>query len=854
MSPISLIHGTVHDGSMTWAPPTYDHLHDDDSPLPTPPRGEPIETDEERRGLSAVPAAVWIALLGSTLLLTAAVAVVASNWSTIGQGARVAGLVVVTVGLLICAERLRALAPSSSSIIAHVATYLTASVGIATLSVFGVTWPGCLLAGGAVLIAATEVQSARWRRITMHLAQIAGWAMAATGAAALLGTTAGLVAMIAAVGLLAAGAQRRSASLSILAVLSPALTALADAGIGDGTLLRAGLVGERLGWSGPAVGLLAATVIGAIARHRGNNPLMLVAAASPIVGVVTGLAASDGSAVAWWSVPALALAAAELGLWFLPTDQFRSQIVELVDTMAASLAGIAWFAPAIASFELTNSDLTFPWAMPITLTAMALALSLLRWKHTDSVLADLGLASLAATAIGLAVAFDAPALVTAIVAVVATAGAAMGSRRLSPAAIHPTAFWAAVAVVVLADGNRSPSTAAAVMLLAAVVGIVVAARARLATGWLGRLEMGGVVAGAAIAAIAIFDGAEPAIGLAVAAIVACTIVLVERRFNVWGISTIAVAAVVTLDAATATGSLDPWYWAGLAVSSAALSVVWLVHRSPLVASAAASAAVFAIAAASSPADLPATDVIVMAMLAVTALTGLAFNFERRPALDAAAVSAGAVLLATTAFDVHPGWYSAAWLVLGMQIFVAGVSLDVRVVRWSGGLTAVAALISWWYTSGLHDWFVVVIEPADIRVADLWLAGASLAALVAGATLRSTLGANSWLAYGAALIVPGLWLTSVHIDRSTVWALPLLLTIGMVAAGLGAWHRLAAPLVGGTVLTAVGVFLATGSDLTAVPNWTWLALGGATLLGLAVLIERNGKPGAPDLKDLVSRWN
>ena len=282
-------------------------------------------------------------------------------------------------------------------------------------------------------------------------------------------------------------------------------------------------------------------------------------------------------------------------------------------------------------------------------------------------------------------------------------------------------------------------------------------------------------------------------------------------------------------------------------------MVWLAHRSPLVAAAAASAAVFAIAAASAPADLPATDVIVMAMLAVTALTGLAFIFERRPALDAAAVTAGAVLLATTMFDVHPGWFSATWLVLGVQIFVAGVSVDVRVVRWSGGLTAAAALLSWWFTSGLHDWFVVVIEPADIRVADLWLAGASLAALVAGATLRSTLGTNSWFAYGAALVLPGLWLTSVHVDRDTVWALPLLLTIGVIATGLGAWHRLAAPLVGGTVLTVVGGFLATGSDLTAVPTWTWLALGGATLLGLAVLIERNGKPGATDLQELVSRW-
>jgi hypothetical protein len=154
---------------------------------------------------------------------------------------------------------------------------------------------------------------------------------------------------------------------------------------------------------------------------------------------------------------------------------------------------------------------------------------------------------------------------------------------------------------------------------------------------------------------------------------------------------------------------------------------------------------------------------------------------------------------------------------------------------------------------LHDRFVVWIEPTDVRISDLWLAGASIAALIAGLTLRSSRSASSWVSYSAALTIPGLWLTSVHIDRGTMWAVPLLLTIGIVASGFGAWHRLGAALVGGTLLSGWGVVLAVDADLTNLPTWTWLASGGLALLGLAVLIERAATVGSAGLRELVERW-
>jgi hypothetical protein len=92
-------------------------------------------------------------------------------------------------------------------------------------------------------------------------------------------------------------------------------------------------------------------------------------------------------------------------------------------------------------------------------------------------------------------------------------------------------------------------------------------------------------------------------------------------------------------------------------------------------------------------------------------------------------------------------------------------------------------------------------------------------MLAGWALRSTLPVNSWIAYSGGLLVAGIWLTSVQIERDTVWAIPLALTIGIAAVTAGAWKRLAGLLVGGTTLVGVTIFVAAGSDLSAVPTWS-----------------------------------
>lgn len=824
------------------------------STLP-PPASEPTETDAERRGLSAVPVAAWLSLLGSVLLLLAAIAVVAGNWDAIGRGLRVAGLVAGTAALLVGSERLRRLVPTTAGVIAHVGTYLTAFVGIATVSLLGAAWPTCIVVGGAALVAATAVQAGRWRRITMHLAQVVGFGLIATGAAALLDTTTGLVAVLLSVCLLVARARRRSVVLAVAAVLSPALAALAEAGIGAGTLARAGLVGEPLGWSGPLVGLVAATVIGAIGMNRRNDSLVLFAAASPVLGIVTGLAAADASATSWWCVPALGLIAAELGARILPAPRRSPTVDELLDLAAGATTVGLWLSPALVGIAQWDGSTDGRWAVPVALTGIAVALSTLRWHERDSRLVDVGLAGLAASLVASVVAFDVLTSVVAGVAVAAVGAAAVLSRRLSPTALYGSAVWAGPAIAAAAEPGSWVPTAVSVVLLALLAAIVLAARARLAAasrlfGW---IEMTIVAGATALLATTLWDGYAPTIALGVGSLAALAAVLVDRRHSVWSVVFVAVTGLIGFDAATSGGALAPSYVIGWVVVTATFAVLRLVDRNPLWSHAAAGAAVLAAATSAAWFGIGAVDVTVMTMLATVALTGVAWTIGRSP-LDAAAVTAGVVLVATTTFPIDPAWASITWVLVGLQVAVIGLALDLRIVSWAGLAVSAGGLVDWWETSGLHAWFVEAVEPLDVVAGDVWAASLSLAALVAGIVLRRTLTTSSWIAYTAALVIPGLWLTAAQLDRDPVWAVPLLLTIGVGATVTGGWRRLAAPLVGGTVLTAVGVLLAIDSDLTSVPTWVWLTFGGGLLIGAAVLIERTGRPGSPDLRELIARWS
>lgn len=141
----------------------------------------------------------------------------------------------------------------------------------------------------------------------------------------------------------------------------------------------------------------------------------------------------------------------------------------------------------------------------------------------------------------------------------------------------------------------------------------------------------------------------------------------------------------------------------------------------------------------------------------------------------------------------------------------------------------------------------------VTTGDRWWATIALALLAGGFVARRFRQPTSWEAYGAGLIVLWCWLVGTVAVRDTAWALPTALVVGIVAAGLGAWFRLGAPLVAGTALVAGALLAGSWDAIVGAPTWIWLTTGGATLLAVAVAVERSGTRTTPDVHALLDRW-
>ena len=107
-----------HDACMSWPPPTTTNAAPTAPPTAQP---QPKQPPELVRLLRSVAPATWVALLGGALVLIASAIVTASNWATVGLVARALALTAVCVGLGFEAPRLRRTAPTTATVIAHIA-------------------------------------------------------------------------------------------------------------------------------------------------------------------------------------------------------------------------------------------------------------------------------------------------------------------------------------------------------------------------------------------------------------------------------------------------------------------------------------------------------------------------------------------------------------------------------------------------------------------------------------------------------------------------------------------------------------------------------------------------------------
>jgi hypothetical protein len=111
------------------------------------------------------------------------------------------------------------------------------------------------------------------------------------------------------------------------------------------------------------------------------------------------------------------------------------------------------------------------------------------------------------------------------------------------------------------------------------------------------------------------------------------------------------------------------------------------------------------------------------------------------------------------------------------------------------------------------------------------------ALFAGMLLcRSRPATSSWLAYGPALAWGSLYLlVTQHSGQPTRAGI----TIGfaIVDIAIGGLCRSTAPLIIGSFTTIATIVIMAGPALAKLSLWLWVAVGGAFLIGLAMLIER-----------------
>ena len=227
------------------------------------------------------------------------------------------------------------------------------------------------------------------------------------------------------------------------------------------------------------------------------------------------------------------------------------------------------------------------------------------------------------------------------------------------------------------------------------------------------------------------------------------------------------------------------------------------------------------------------------MILAIVLTGWAFVTIRLTPIGSAGIAAGALAMAVASAADEPLLLSLAITVVGVQGALHGATRRSSELTWCGlGLAAVGT-ISTWFTSGLTA-VVVWLRPYGVTAGDLAVAALAALLFAAGALARRLVGCSSWLASGPGLAFVGGWLLTTEIARDVRWSLPALLLTGLLAVAIGGLRRLAAPLVLGTVMIATTVAAAAGPRLADLDTWVWLAVGGAALIGLAVLVERTAQ--------------
>jgi hypothetical protein len=166
------------------------------------------------------------------------------------------------------------------------------------------------------------------------------------------------------------------------------------------------------------------------------------------------------------------------------------------------------------------------------------------------------------------------------------------------------------------------------------------------------------------------------------------------------------------------------------------------------------------------------------------------------------------------------------LIVGALGFGAALMVDDRKAM---HVSAAIATVGIWMT----------LTAQQVTASEAFVAPVALHLLAIGLVLRAATDQrpSSWVAYGPAISLFAASALAERVGGGGAWHSLLAGAVGVVAVAAGGWKRASAPLLIGTATLVAVVVRETLDQSAGVPTWAWLAVGGSSLIAVAVAMER-----------------
>ncbi len=724
--------------------------------------------------ISDVPAVTWLSAFGAALMLVAAIALT-PDWKTLSVMTRLVIIGSTNLVVIFVGEKSRAKMPIVGRALSHLAPVLLAPSAILAAASTGTHWRASILVGGLSGLIASEFQHRRLKLLLLPFASVAAAILAGAGIAALTNTPMGIVIALIAVLAVVLRRELQAALLAAAAGLVPLVGYLGNIGIGPGTLTDLGARGDALAWAAPFAGLVAALVLFRRAERSGSRVLVALGGAVLLTNLAAGLHLLTVPRNSALLVPGLVLIAAEAVAAWKRNDEFWHPISSALATALLLITSTAFLSIGLPAVAASIAQPDVALAIGLAVLACGLAVSAFRCRA----LADV--AALVAAELGIVVAGAALALTGQPVAAVAVLVAMAGVIALRSA----LPFWLATtfALIVWWVGVLQPVSYHIIGRNGLTVLFQVTALSLLLGTIRGRLER--------VETLFIAFWPAPAMAVVTWYLVRSTdVALLVGLFTV----------VICLAQFRRNGQ-----------------TAWLAMILPT--------AIFVVAEMRSTAAVSVMVAVVLTLIASDRLLPRTRHFR----FGLAAVVPLTIITIAARWDATYQSIAVGLLVLG--VFAAAASfkrnrpeLDTLVMSFF--ITGLGAAL-------VADWTGVVSGQRYDLPNLLVVTGALFGGMLLCRYRPTT---SSWLAYGPALAWGSLYLLfTQHSSQPTRAGLTIGLAI--VAIAIGGLRRSAAPLLIGSLTTIATIVIMVGPALAKLSLWLWVAVGGAFLIGLAMLIER-----------------